>query len=101
MQNQPMMGVNHVLFGNDLEQFFLNCQHGFATGQTRAIRHSVYMRVDCHGRMTESGIEYNIGGFSPDTRQCFQRFARVRHLASVFFNQLLTGCDHVFGFAVE
>ncbi|MEY3427342.1 MAG: hypothetical protein RIS60_694, partial [Pseudomonadota bacterium] len=49
MQNEPMVRIDQVLWGNALEQFQFNGQGRLAGRQTRAVAHSKNVRVNRHG----------------------------------------------------
>ena len=56
MQNQPVMGIDHKFFGNDLHQLFLNREHCLAFRETRPVRDPIDMGVDRHRGLPEGSI---------------------------------------------
>ncbi len=72
--------------GDGLIQAALDIQHGTPGRETRAIGDAEDMRIHGNRRLAEGDVENHIGGLSSDTRQGFERFPGIRHLAVVVFD---------------
>ena len=59
------------------------------------------MRIDRDGGMAKGGVENDIGGFTANARQAFQRLAVFGYLAVVFLAEDFTGLDNIFGLGVK
>jgi hypothetical protein len=83
------------------DQLVLDGAHVLARRQAGAVGDAEDMRVDRHGRLAERGVEHDVGRLAAHAGQRFQRFAVVRHLASMVFDQQPAERDNVFGFRIE
>jgi len=91
------MRVAFELCRHDLFQAQLNFERIFAGRQAGAVGDAEDMGVDRDGLAAEGDVQHHIGGFAPDAGQFFERFAAVRHLAAMLFQQQPRQRDHVFG----
>nr|GEU28069.1 hypothetical protein [Tanacetum cinerariifolium] len=53
------------------------------------------MRVHRHGRFAERRVQHHVGGLAAHARQCFQRLAVARHVATVQVHQHAAGGHHI------
>lgn len=83
MQYQQMMCVFFVVLGHDLVEFSFDLEYVFSGSKSGPIRDAENMRVDCDRWMTESGIQYDVRGFSADPGKRFQVGAAFGNLAVV------------------
>ena len=97
MQYQPVMGVELEFVGYEFKQFMLNFEHILAGRNGGAIGNAEYMRIHRDGGVSESSIQHHIGGLATHAGQCFQRFARLRYLAAVLFQQYFAGLHDMLG----
>ena len=97
VQDEPVVGVEQKFFGHDAHQFIFYFAHVFAGGEVHAVADAKDVGVDGHHGLAEGGVEDDVGGFAADAGQRFEFFARLRHLASVFFQKDAAGFDDVFG----
>ena len=67
-----MVGIMQVLFRHGLEQFQFHLEWGFPLGHSGPVCQPEDVGVNCDGRFTKGRVQYNIGCFSPDTRQGLQ-----------------------------
>jgi hypothetical protein len=56
MQNQPMVGIDQIIFGHSLHEGHLNSQNIFTWSQASSIGHPEDVRIDCHGWVTKRRI---------------------------------------------
>lgn len=96
-----MMSVLLERLGCHFFQLQLDRQGGLARRQAGAVGYAEDMRVDGDGRLSEGGIEDNVGGLPANPRQSFQCLPFARHLPTVPGDELLGHQDQVFGFGVE
>ena len=98
MKNEPVMGIELVLSGHKFLKCFFHGQYGLAGCDTCSVRNPVNVRVDCHGGLTEGGVEHHIGGFTTNAWQSLQSLSASRYFVFVLFNQCLAGGNDIFGF---
>ena len=92
MQDQPVMGMAQILFGNDFQQSLLDLQRSLSGRQPGAVSKTKEMRIDGDGGFAENDVENHIGGLAPDAGQGFQSFALARNFAChVSRPEFLTG----------
>lgn len=96
-----MVSVLHEFRGNIFEQFLFDLEHVLARRQAGAVTDTEDMCIHGNGRMAEGGVQYHIGGLTPDTGQGLKCLARRWDFPFVFVQQDLTGLDNVFGLGVE
>ena len=72
-----------------------------AGGKAGAIAHAENVRVDRERLLAECGVEYDIGGLSPDSRQLLELFARTWHFAAEAVDQGPAQCDDVLRLGIE
>ena len=58
------------------------------------------MCVDRHGRLAKGGIEHHVGGLAADAGQRLERFAGLRNIAGMPFDQQSTGFNDILRLAV-
>ena len=68
VQDQPVMGVLFVFVRRKFEQFFLHLERRFARREPGAVADAENVRIDRNRRLTERGIQNDIGGFSAEPR---------------------------------
>jgi len=95
------MGIEQVPRRYAFQKLALNDQRCFSNGQASAVGYPEYMRIDRKGRLTKSGIQYDVGGFTTDTGQSFQCLAVGGYGALVFLQQGLAGCDDIFCLGIK
>lgn len=101
MQYQQVMCVFFVLLGYDLVEFSLDFEYVFSGSKSGPVCDAENMRVDCDRRMTESGIQYDVRGFSADAGKRFQVGAAFGNLAVVLVQDQPAQFDDVRGLTVE
>ena len=101
MEDQEVVGVLQVFGGYRCEQGLFDGQRCFTGGDSRPVAYPEDMGVYRNGRVPELGIEDDIGGFTPDTGECFQRLPVRGHLAVMQGQQLLRQGMHMTGLGVE
>lgn len=87
MKNQPVMRALAVFFWRGAQQFLLYFERCFARRQSRAVADPKDMRVYRDGRLPKCRIQYHVGGFAPNTRQCFQISSVFGYLTRVSLEQ--------------
>ena len=96
-----MVGVLPVFGGHRREQCLFYGQWRLAGGDSRPVADPEDMGIYRNGGVPELGIEDDIGGFTPDTGERFQRLPVCRHLAVMQGQQLLGEGMHMTGLGVE
>src|SRR6056297_159329 len=69
VQDQPVVGVEQKGLGHAFEQGLLDRQRRLSSGQSGSVADPEDMRIHGHGRLTEGGIEYHVGGLPADAGQ--------------------------------
>ncbi len=82
-----MVRIVLELIRHEFQQFFLDLRHVLAGCEPGAVADPEDMGVDRDGRLSEGGVEDHVGGLAPHAGQGFQRFARLRHLSAMLFQQ--------------
>lgn len=93
-----MVRVVFVLVGNRFQELEFDGKRRFPFGQADAIGDSENVRINSDRWFTKCGVKYDIGCFSANAGQGFERFSVVRHFAVVAFDELAAGGYHVRGF---
>ena len=102
VEEQEVVGGGPLFFGNMLAQFLLDAQGGGASpgyqGETVADAEDV--GIDGQGGLAEGYGLDDIGGLAAYTGEAGERFERVGHFATVFFDEHSCSADERFGFVV-
>ena len=98
MQNQPVMGVGLIFSRNALHEQSFNLSDIFAGRHAGTVSDTKNMGIHGDDRLTKSGIQYDIRGFSANAGQRFQRGSIVRNFSMVPIDKLFAGGDDVAGF---
>lgn len=101
MEDQEVVGVLQVFGGYRREQGLFDGQGCFTGGESRPVAYPEDMGIYRNGGVPELGIEDDIGGFTPDTGERFQRLPVCGHLAVMQGQQLLRQGMHMTGLGVE
>lgn len=96
VKDQPVVRIEQILLGHELDQPAFHLQNILAGGDVGAVADPEDMRVHRHGELVESGVEHDVGGLAADAGQGFQVLAIVRHLAAMPFDEQTAGFDDVF-----
>src|SRR6266851_6436730 len=95
VQDQPVVRVLAEALGDELEKFVLDLAHILARCEAGAVGDAKDVRVHRDGRMAEGGVEDHVGGLPADSRERFERFARLRHLSAVALDEQPAGFEDV------
>ncbi len=101
MEDQEVVGVLQVFGGYRREQGLFDGQRGFAGSNTYPVAYPEDMGIHRNGGVPELGIEDDVGGFTPDTGERFQRLPVCGHFAVMQGQQLLRQGMHMTGLGVE
>src|SRR5438132_7365316 len=63
VEDEPVMRVLQVLGRRELHQPLLHLARIFAGRDAGAVRDAEDMRVHCHGRLAERGVQHHVGRF--------------------------------------
>ena len=96
-----MVAVDLEFCGNNFQQFCFHLVYIFTWCKPRTVGYPKNMGIYGDSRPAKCGIQYHVGGFTSDARQCFQRFAVFRDLSLMFFCQYLTGFNHIGCFGIK
>lgn len=96
-----MVAIDFKLCRYHFQQLLFHFLNVLTGRKTRAVGDAENVCIDGNRWPAKGGVEYHIGGFTPDARQCFERGAIFRHFATMFFQQNTAGFNHVFRFAVK
>jgi hypothetical protein len=66
VQDKPVVCTELVLVGREFKQLFLDFERRLAGGYVGAVADPEYMRVYGNRRLTECGVQDNVGGFAAD-----------------------------------
>ena len=95
-----MVGIDKEFGRNRFQQFVFHLTHGFPRRQSGSVGDPENMRVDRHGRFTESGVEHHIRRFTADAGQCFQFSTDPWNLSAVALDQKFAGFEDIGGLGV-
>src|SRR3546814_12184224 len=59
MQDQPVVGILHIVFGHDFFQFSFHLQHVLAWRQPGTVGNPEYMGIDGYRGLAECGVQYD------------------------------------------
>ena len=96
-----MVGRLEKLGRYELQQFVLYHADSFAGGESGTVGDAKDVRIDGHGRFTESRVHHDVGGLASNARQLLERLPAARHLPGVLLQQRLAGGDDVFGLVIK
>ncbi len=87
VQQQPVMRVEQVLRGNDLEQAVLDCARCVAAGKAQAVRDAEDVRVHGHRGQTEGTVEHDVRRLASHARQFLEGLPIRGHAAAMALDQ--------------
>lgn len=78
---------------HDPHQAIFDFSHGAAGRKPKTVGDAEDVRIDGNGGLAKGGVEYDVGRFATDPRQCLERRSCVRNLAVVLANELRAGLE--------
>ena len=100
VQDEPVVGVFFILFGDEFQQPLFDFQDVFPRRQAGAVGYPEDVGVHGDGGLAERGVEDDVGGFPAYSRQLFQRFPVGGDFPGMVAQQDVTGFDDIFGLCV-